>query len=35
MSSAPLTKASFHRYEDYGKLRFEGPGEDSLHQPKP
>jgi hypothetical protein len=26
MSSAPLTKSSFHRYEDYGKLRFEGPG---------
>jgi hypothetical protein len=25
MSSAPLTQASFHRYEDYGKLRFEGP----------
>jgi hypothetical protein len=24
MSSAPLTKPSFHRYEDYGKLRFEG-----------
>ena len=24
MSSAPLTKASFHRYEDYGLLRFEG-----------
>lgn len=23
MSSAPLTKPSFHRYEDYGKLRFE------------
>ena len=27
MSSAPLTKPSFHRYEDYGKLRFEGPGD--------
>jgi hypothetical protein len=27
MSSAPLTKPSFHRYEDYGKLRFEGPRE--------
>jgi hypothetical protein len=26
MSSAPLTQLSFHRYEDYGKLRFEGPG---------
>jgi hypothetical protein len=25
MSSAPLTEAKFHRYEDYGKLRFEGP----------
>ncbi len=25
MSSAPLTKLSFHRYEDYGTLRFEGP----------
>jgi hypothetical protein len=25
MSSAPLTKPNFHRYEDYGKLRFEGP----------
>lgn len=24
MSSAPLTKGSFHRYEDYGLLRFEG-----------
>jgi hypothetical protein len=24
MSSAPLTRPSFHRYEDYGKLRFEG-----------
>jgi hypothetical protein len=23
-SSAPLTVSSFHRYEDYGKLRFEG-----------
>jgi hypothetical protein len=27
MSSAPLTQPSFHRYEDYGKLRFEGPRE--------
>lgn len=26
MSSAPLTRPSFHRYEDYGRLRFEGPG---------
>jgi hypothetical protein len=25
MSSAPLSRSSFHRYEDYGKLRFEGP----------
>ena len=25
MSSAPLTEPKFHRYEDYGKLRFEGP----------
>ena len=25
MSSAPLTQGSFHRYEDYGTLRFEGP----------
>jgi hypothetical protein len=25
MSSAPLTRPSFHRVEDYGKLRFEGP----------
>jgi hypothetical protein len=25
MSSAPLTQPSFHRYEDYGVLRFEGP----------
>jgi hypothetical protein len=25
MSSAPLTQPSFHRYEDYGKLQFEGP----------
>jgi lysophospholipase L1-like esterase len=24
MSSAPLRRASFHRYEDYGSLRFEG-----------
>ena len=24
MSSAPLTKPSFHRYEDYGLLKFEG-----------
>ncbi len=26
MSSAPLTQLSFHRYEDFGALRFEGPG---------
>jgi len=25
MSSAPLTQLSFHRYEDFGTLRFEGP----------
>jgi hypothetical protein len=25
MSSAPLTRSEFHRYEDYGRLRFEGP----------
>ena len=25
MSSAPLTQLSFHRYEDYGTLRFDGP----------
>jgi hypothetical protein len=25
MSSAPLTKPSFHRFEDFGRLRFEGP----------
>jgi lysophospholipase L1-like esterase len=25
MSSAPLRRASFHRYEDYGTLVFEGP----------
>lgn len=25
MSSAPLTQPNFHRYEDYGKLLFEGP----------
>lgn len=25
MSSAPLTQKSFHRYEDYGRLRFQGP----------
>ena len=25
MSSAPLTQPSFHRYEDYATLRFEGP----------
>jgi len=27
MSSAPLTRSSFHRYEDYGKIRFDGPRE--------
>ncbi|HEV3163123.1 MAG TPA: carbohydrate-binding family 9-like protein [Isosphaeraceae bacterium] len=25
MSASPLTKPSFHRYEDYGRLVFEGP----------
>lgn len=25
MSSAPLTQPSFHRFEDYGRLTFEGP----------
>jgi hypothetical protein len=25
MSSAPLTRPSFHQYEDYGRLKFEGP----------
>ena len=25
MSSAPLTQPSFHRHEDYGRLKFEGP----------
>lgn len=25
MSSAPLRRPSFHRYEDYGRLTFEGP----------
>jgi hypothetical protein len=25
MSSAPLTKPSFHRFEDYGRLKFLGP----------
>jgi hypothetical protein len=25
MSSAPLSQPSFHRHEDYGRLRFEGP----------
>lgn len=25
MSTAPLTQRSFHRYEDFGSLRFEGP----------
>jgi cellulose/xylan binding protein with CBM9 domain len=29
MSSAPLTQPSFHRYEDYGKLRFEGPRDET------
>jgi hypothetical protein len=25
MSSAPLSRPSFHQYEDYGQLKFEGP----------
>jgi hypothetical protein len=25
MSSAPLTQPNFHRFEDYGRLHFEGP----------
>ena len=29
MSSAPLTKPSFHRYEDYGRLKFEAPAADA------
>ena len=29
MSSAPLTQPSFHRHEDYGKLRFDGPHKSS------
>ena len=29
MSSAPLTAPSFHQYEDYGSLRFEGPDDTS------
>lgn len=28
MSSAPLERPSFHRYEDYGRLHFEGPKPD-------
>jgi hypothetical protein len=35
MSSAPLTKGSFHRYEDYGKLRFEGGRKASAVSGKP
>ena len=35
MSCAPLTRPSFHRYEDYGTLRFEGPKEESRHELKP
>ena len=27
VSSAPLTQLNFHRFEDYGLLRFAGPGE--------
>jgi hypothetical protein len=29
MSSAPLTKGNFHRYEDYGRLTFRGAEEES------
>jgi hypothetical protein len=29
MSSAPLTRPSFHRHEDYGKLHFEGHRKDT------
>ena len=35
MSSAPLTRPSFHRYEDYGKLRFDGPKDESRDEAKP
>ena len=35
MSSAPLTEPKFHRYEDYGKLRFEGPARHSRQRDKP
>jgi hypothetical protein len=35
MSSAPLSKPSFHRYEDYGKLRFEGARKATSTQAKP
>jgi hypothetical protein len=35
MSSAPLSKPSFHRYEDYGKLRFEGGRKATSTQLKP
>ena len=35
MSSAPLKKPSFHRYEDYGKLRFEGPRDGRQRQAGP
>jgi hypothetical protein len=35
MSSAPLSKPSFHRYEDYGKLRFEGARKASGARAKP
>jgi hypothetical protein len=32
MSSAPLTQPSFHRYEDYGTLRFAGPGQSASRE---
>jgi hypothetical protein len=35
MSCAPLSKPSFHRYEDYGKLRFEGARKASGTRAKP
>ena len=34
MSSAPLTKDSFHKYEDHGKLHFEGGRKASAAQGK-
>lgn len=34
MSSAPLTVGNFHRYEDYARLRFEGPSR-GRNKPQP